>query len=75
VPGNKMWKWSGKRGLEKFLDPSGAVAPDPAVWREAGANGITMLDANTILYADTGNRAIQSLTIGGSGKFPGNDIT
>src|SRR6187549_2225054 len=24
VPGNKMWKWSEKGGLEKFLDPSGA---------------------------------------------------
>src|SRR3954471_872647 len=40
VPGNKMWKWSAKGGLEKFLDPSGAAAPDPAVWREAGANGL-----------------------------------
>lgn len=63
VPGNKMWKWSEKGGLEKFLDPSGATAPDPAVWREAGANGITMLDANTILYADTGNRVIHSLDL------------
>jgi len=63
VPGNKMWKWSAKRGLEKFLDPSGAAAPDPAVWREAGANGITMFDAKTILYADTGNRVIQTLDL------------
>jgi gluconolactonase len=63
VPGNKMWKWSAKGGLEKFLDPSGAAAPDPAVWREAGANGIAMFDAKTILYADTGNRAIQTLDL------------
>jgi len=63
VPGNKMWKWSMKGGLEKFLDPSGAAAPDPAVWREAGANGITMFDAKTILYADTGNRVIQTLDL------------
>jgi gluconolactonase len=63
VPGNKMWKWSAKGGLVKFLDPSGAAAPDPAVWREAGANGITMFDAKTILYADTGNRAIQTLDL------------
>lgn len=63
VPGNKMWKWSRKGGLEKFLDPSGAAAPDPAVWREAGANGITMFDAKTILYADTGNRVIQTLDL------------
>jgi gluconolactonase len=63
VPGNKMWKWSAKGGLESFLDPSGAAQPDPAVWREAGANGITMLDAKTILYADTGNRVIQKLDL------------
>src|SRR5262245_43315537 len=63
VPGNKMWKWSAQGGLEKFLDPSGAAAPDPAVWREAGANGITMFDAKTILYADTGNRVIQTLDL------------
>ena len=63
VPGNKMWKWSEKGGLEKFLDPSGAAAPDPAVWREAGANGITIFDAKTILYADTGNRSIQTLDL------------
>ena len=63
VPGNKMWKWSARGGLVKFLDPSGAAAPDPEVWREAGANGITMFDAKTILYADTGNRAIQTLDL------------
>jgi gluconolactonase len=63
VPGNKMWKWSAKGGLVKFLDPSGAAAPDPNVWREAGANGITMFDAKTILYADTGNRVIQTLDL------------
>jgi gluconolactonase len=63
VPGNKMWKWSAKGGLVKFLDPSGAAAPDPNVWREAGANGITMFDARTILYADTGNRVIQTLDL------------
>ena len=47
VPGNKMWKWSEKGGLEKFLDPSGAANPDPAIWREAGANGLAILDART----------------------------
>jgi len=70
VPGNKMWKWSENGGLEKFLDPSGATLPDPNVWREAGANGLALLDANTILLADTGNRAIQKLDLATLQKTP-----
>ena len=70
VPGNKMWKWSENGGLEKFLDPSGATAPDPDIWREAGANGLALLDARTILLADTGNRAIQKLDLGTMQKTP-----
>jgi len=70
VPGNKMWKWSEKGGLEKFLDPSGAAAFDPAIWREAGANGLAIFDANSILLADTGNRGIQRLDLATKKKTP-----
>ena len=70
VPGNKMWKWSEKGGLEKFLDPSGAADPDPAVWREAGANGLAILDSKSILLADTGNRMIQKLDLATKTKTP-----
>jgi gluconolactonase len=63
VPGNKMWKWSEKGGLEKFLDPSGAANPDPAIWREAGANGIAIYDSRSIVFADTGSRVIQKLDL------------
>ena len=70
VPGNRMWKWSEKGGLEKFLDPSGAAHPDMNVWREAGANGLAVYDAHSILVADTGNRGIQRLDLATRAKTP-----
>jgi gluconolactonase len=70
VPGNKMWKWSEKGGLEKFLDPSGAANPDMEVWREAGANGLAILDKKSILLADTGSRGIQKLDLKSKKKTP-----
>jgi gluconolactonase len=70
VPGNKMWKWSEQGGLEKFLDPSGAASVDLNVWREAGANGLAILDKHTILLADTGNRGIQKLDLRTKQKTP-----
>jgi gluconolactonase len=70
VPGNRMWKWSDKGGLEKFLDPSGATNPDMNIWREAGANGLAILDKNTILLANTGNRGIEKLDLKSKKKTP-----
>jgi gluconolactonase len=70
VPGNKMWKWSAKGGLEKFLDPSGAVSWDHEVWRETGANGLAIFDAGSILLADSGNRGIQRLDLATKQKTP-----
>jgi gluconolactonase len=70
VPGNKMWQWSEKGGLVKFLDPSGAANPDMAVWREAGANGLAIFDRKSILLADTGSRMIQKLDLRSKRKTP-----
>jgi gluconolactonase len=70
VPGNKMWKWSEKAGLELFLDPSGASNPDPAIWREAGANGLYPDGPGSILLADTGNRMIARLDLATRKKTP-----
>jgi gluconolactonase len=70
VPGNRMWKWSQKGGLEKFLDPSGAANPDMNIWREAGANGLAILDKKTILLANTGNRGIEKLDLASKKRTP-----
>jgi gluconolactonase len=70
VPGNKLWKWSEKAGLELFLDPSGGTNPDPAIWREAGANGLYPDGAGSILLADTGNRMIARLNLATKQKTP-----
>jgi gluconolactonase len=70
VPGNKMYKWSQQAGLEKFLDPSGAVSWDPDVWRETGANGLAIYDAHSILLADSGNRGVQRLDLATKQKTP-----
>jgi gluconolactonase len=63
VPGNTMWRWSEQRGLDRFLSPSGAMDPDPEVWREAGANGLFPDGPGAILLADTGNRNIARLDL------------
>ena len=70
VPGNKMWKWSEALGLELFLDPSGGVNPDPAIWREAGSNGLYADGPNSILVADTGSRMISRLDLSTKRKTP-----
>ena len=70
VPGNRTWKWSEKGGLEKFLEPSGAATFDPAIWREAGSNGLGLDGPHTILMADSGNRGIQRLDLNTKKKTP-----
>jgi gluconolactonase len=70
VPGNRMWKWSEKAGLELFLEPSGAVNPDPAIWREAGANGLYPDGPGAVLLADTGNRMVARLDLATRKKLP-----
>lgn len=70
VPGNRIWKWSESGGLEKFLEPSGAANPDPAIWREAGANGLYPDGRDSILVADSGNRMIARLALKSRLKTP-----
>lgn len=65
VPGNTIYKWSEKTGLEVFLQPSGYDREDTAgVFREPGANGLIRGDiSGTVLLGDHGNRAIARLEL------------
>ena len=63
VPGNITYRWSQQEGLSVFLQPSGLEKVDPAIFREAGANGLFLESANTILSADSGNRQITRIDL------------
>jgi gluconolactonase len=51
VPANTLYRWSQSDGLSIFLKPSGLANPDPATVREAGANGLFLEPAGTLLFA------------------------
>ncbi|MGH8060939.1 MAG: SMP-30/gluconolactonase/LRE family protein [Pseudoxanthomonas sp.] len=61
VPANILYRWSQSDGLSVFLEPSGLADPDPATVREAGANGLFLEPAGTLLLADSGSRLIARL--------------
>ncbi|MDB5440763.1 MAG: Gluconolactonase [Caulobacteraceae bacterium] len=63
-PSNKMFKWDPKTNKTTvFKDPSGLAGPlDPAINREPGSNGLHYWKG-TIIYADSGNRAIMQLDL------------
>jgi gluconolactonase len=63
VPENRIYRWSEADGVSVFLDPSGYDGPDPAAFREPGANGLIPGPGNSILLADHGNRAIARLDL------------
>jgi len=63
VPKNIMYRWSEQDGLTVFLQPSGLANPDPAIFREPGANGLFLESAHSILAADSGNRQITRIDL------------
>jgi len=58
VPGNTIWRWRARRGLDVFLRPSGLAGPVPEAFNEAGANGLAIDARGRLLMADSGNRAV-----------------
>ena len=63
VPGNTIWRWREKQGLDIFLRPSGLAGPVPAAFHEAGANGLAIDPRGRLVMADSGNRAIARLDL------------
>lgn len=62
VPANKAYSWSAQGGLTTFLDPSG-VANNPEGFREPGTNGLLYIEPDTLLLANHGKRAIESMSL------------
>lgn len=63
VPKNRLYRWSEREGLSVFLEPSGYAGPDDGTLREAGANGLFVEPAGTVLLADSGSRALARLDL------------
>ena len=64
VPGNKIYKWTEKNGAEIFLDQAGGPDRDPDVFREPGANGLSLSgNPETIIVANHGYRAVMELNL------------
>lgn len=61
VPGNTMHRWSVRDGASVFLQPSGYAGSDLSGLREAGANGMDVEPAGTVLLADSGSRLVARL--------------
>jgi gluconolactonase len=58
VPGNTLYRWSQRDGVQVLLKPSGFAGADDGSLREGGANGLFVEPAGTVLLADSGNRLL-----------------
>lgn len=63
VPANTIYRWSEKGGKTVFLKPSGYDGPPTKIFREPGANGMTLNLAGELLVCDHGNRAVAMLDL------------
>ena len=62
VPGKTIWRYDAETGLSVWMSPStrpGADVPDDA----EGANGLFMLDGQTMLVPDHGSRSLYTIGV------------
>ncbi len=62
-PANIVRRWSRSKGTATFLSPSGAPGADPAIYREPGANGLTLDHGGRLLIANSGGRSIDRVDL------------
>lgn len=60
VPADKIYKWSEKKGLEVYLEPSGFTG-DSTKSQERGANGLTLDAQGKLVMCQHGNRQVASM--------------
>ncbi|GIV60729.1 SMP-30/gluconolactonase/LRE family protein [Rhodocaloribacter litoris] len=60
IPKNTIYQWSGNRGLQVFLRPSGYTGSDPP-GDELGANGLAFAPDGHLVLCDHGNRVVARL--------------
>jgi gluconolactonase len=68
VPENTLHRWSERDGASVFLKPSGYDGPALDTLREAGANGLLLEPAGTVLLADSGTREVARLDLASKRK-------
>ncbi|GAA0736337.1 gluconolactonase [Sphingomonas japonica] len=61
VPANVIHRWVPGEGARPWLDPSGLAGPIPAEIREAGANGLAIDRAGSLVMGDSGSRTVARL--------------
>lgn len=63
VPGNTIHRWRVGEGVSVYRRPSGLEGVVPDSIREAGANGLALDNEGRLVYADSGNRAVQRIDL------------
>jgi gluconolactonase len=68
IPGNAIYKWQEKTGVEPFLKPSGYTGSAPFTGREPGSNGLAFDPQGRLVICQHGDRRLVRIENDGSQK-------